>query len=247
MISSAFILAAGFGNRMRPWTDLYPKPMLTLGKTPLILWHLEQLFDVGVRHFFINTHHLSHKLRGFLEFHFEPFSERGARMTISEEEEILGTGGALFHAKTDISEEYFFLVNSDIFHKIDLRQAAAFHESHSPLATLILKLTDDPSWKQVALREDGQISHLGKKALTPDIHETRFGFTGIHVLSRRIFSYCPEKKYQCIVNDLYPRAAKNGEKILGFETKAYWKDIGSPEQFAEAQRDLMNGKFSPPG
>jgi mannose-1-phosphate guanylyltransferase/phosphomannomutase len=63
------------------------------------------------------------------------------------------------------------------------------------------------------------------------------------VLNRKIFSYCPEKKYACIVNDLYPQAVKNGEKIFGFETQDYWKDIGNPEQFAEAQRDIVEGKI----
>ncbi len=237
MISTAFILAAGFGTRMRPWTDLYPKSMLTIVKTPLILWHLEQLFHLGVRHFLINTHHLSYKFQSFLQFHFESFSERGARMTILEEKEILGTGGALFQMEEHLTEKSFFLLNSDIIHRIDLKEVASFHESQAPISTLVLKRTDDPSWKRVALGQDGYVTVLGKNVFTKQPGEISYGFTGIHVLHRKIFSYC--EKYSCIVNDLYPKAVKNGEKILGFETKDYWRDIGSPESFAEAHRDII--------
>jgi NDP-sugar pyrophosphorylase family protein len=242
MISTAFILAAGFGIRMRPWTDLHPKPMLTLGKTPLILWHLEYLFQCGVRHFLVNTHHLSQPLQGFLRFHFESFSERGAHLTLLEEKEILGTGGALFQAKEYIPEENFYLINSDILHQIDLKKAASFHESQLAFSTLVLKRTEDSLWKQVAVQKNGQLSVLGKNSFTQkNPQEKTHGFTGIHVLNRKIFSYCPEKKYACIVNDLYPQAIKNGEKIFGFETCNYWKDIGSLKEFAEAHRDILKG------
>ena len=100
-----FILAAGFGKRLRPFTEKLPKPLIKVKNKPLIYWNLKKIKTAGFKNVVINTHHLSNKIissvgRG------EKF---GLTINFSHEEEIQGTGGALIKAKKLIKEKPFLL------------------------------------------------------------------------------------------------------------------------------------------
>jgi mannose-1-phosphate guanylyltransferase len=152
----------------------------------------------------------------------------------------------LFQAREKIQEENFLLINADIVHEIDLPAAERFHLEQHPLATLVVKRTEDAEWKKVSINTRKEIVQLGNVSLKQEKFPFQFGFTGIHIVNRRIFDYCREKKYLCINKDLYPLACRNGEKVLAWETKDYWMDIGSKDGFEKVHRDLLLKKIGEP-
>lgn len=214
--------------------------------TPLVIRQMEGLMQLGIRHFFLNGHHLQYRLRSVVEYYFYARKNlRDITFTFLEEEPILGTGGALYQARDMIQEEHFFLINSDILHDIDLVPPACFHLDRKPLATLIVKRTNDPDWKKVAVNSKGEIMVLGSAVLKEESAPLQFGFTGIHILNQRIFDYCTEKKYQCINRDIYPAACSRGETILAFETDRYWIDVGDLTGYSQAHKDILIKKIVP--
>ena len=109
------LLAAGFGTRLRPLTCLLPKPMLPLCNKPLIGWIVEHAIAAGVNDFIVNTHHLPRAIEDYL-----PAAFANASFIFSlENDEILGTGGALRRVRPLLeSDDDFFLANGDTIHEV---------------------------------------------------------------------------------------------------------------------------------
>ena len=108
-ITTAVILAAGFGKRMRPITDDIPKPLVEVAKKPMIDWILDALKEIGIKDVIINTHYLADKIA-------EHLSKRtDLNIRISHEEEILDTGGGVKNMLGMIDDGNIIVVNGDIF------------------------------------------------------------------------------------------------------------------------------------
>lgn len=243
MIATVFLLAAGLGTRMRPWTLAAPKPLLCVGKTPLIVHHLDRLAEEGVDHVLINCHHLRHRLRGFLDLYFERrLRPRGIRLTVLEEETLLGTGGGLGAALARVETERLLVINTDVVHRFDFGKLSAAHERNGGLATFAVTPSPSESLRQVAVETDGRISRFGPVRLRPDAAPARFAFTGIHAVERRVLDYATPVRPGCILRDVYQKAADGGESLFAFETTAYWRDVGDFDAYREVHRDLIEGR-----
>lgn len=128
----ALIFAAGFGERMRPLTEHTPKPLLSVGGTPLIVWHLRKLAALGVDEVVINTSWLAAQFPQVLG----DGSAFGLRLTYSYEGSTpLETGGGMLHALPLLGDAPFLLVNGDIWSDIDF---ATLDIAADSLATLVL-------------------------------------------------------------------------------------------------------------
>jgi len=247
MSKTAFILAAGFGTRLKPWTDYYPKPLMTIHNKPVIAWHIDNLLNQGITHIIINAHHLKYKLVSIASYYFYNHPKaQNARLTVIEEDDILGTGGALFNVKELIEEDNFFLINSDIIFKQDLKQLYQFHLNKNNLATMLLRETDNKQLKQVAINKQKEVISIGKEIFKSGEALNTLCFTGIHIISKSVFKYLNGKKFQCIIRDIYKRAAAHGESIGAFITDQYWLDMGSIGGFKAAQQWWLNenGSFT---
>ena len=242
MITTAFILAAGYGTRMRPWTYLQPKPLLTIHDKPMIFRQMDQLIASGVRHIVINLHHLRYYLKSVIEFHFYEHLRAypSVRLTILEEETILGTGGALFGAR-DVIDGPFFLINSDIFHEVDYALLSKQHEEQGAFATLVVQKSTVASLKQVAFLPEGRITRISGVFFGDMNAPLTHAFMGIHALSPEVFYYCKRKKEQCIIRDVYALAYLNGRELKAFPTEAYWNDMGDMEAFREIHEKYLKG------
>lgn len=120
----ALIFAAGFGERMRPLTEHTPKPLLSVGGTPLIVWHLRKLAALGVDEVVINTSWLAEQFPQVLG----DGSAFGLRLTYSYEGATpLETGGGMLHALPLLGDAPFLLVNGDIWTDFDFARL-----SHAP-------------------------------------------------------------------------------------------------------------------
>ncbi len=111
----AMILAAGFGTRLQPYSNLRPKPLFPLLNTPLLLLTIQRLQDAGFDHIVVNCHHLKDQIRSLLAGIPGVF--------LQEETMIMGTGGGLRLAIDLLKDEPLLVSNGDIYHTVDYQQS----------------------------------------------------------------------------------------------------------------------------
>lgn len=243
----AMILAAGLGTRLRPLTNDRPKALVEIAGRTLLEITLARLRTFGIDDVIINIHHFADKVVAYLRAH----RDFGMRIVISCEDMLLDTGGGLkkaawfFLENPETSNEPFLLHNVDVLSTIDLRRMVEFHAQRNALATLAVQsretsryLLFDSSMKLCGRRsgEDGK-PELVRTA--SDI--TALAFSGIHVISPRLLSMLSEDSAFSIITS-YLRLAAHGESIQAFAADDYyWRDLGKPENIANAEEDIENG------
>ncbi|HJU06033.1 MAG TPA: NDP-sugar synthase [Nitrospiraceae bacterium] len=233
------ILAAGFGARLRPLTNTIPKPLLPIAGTPLIVWNLLLLRRHGITDAVMNLHHLGH----LIEKELGDGSQYGMHLSYSHEAVILGTGGGIKHALDYFHGEPFFVLNGDTLVDINLSLLLAFHRERTALATMVVR--EDPEadrWGAVELDKDQRVLRINGRGLivnAPSARAKRM-FAGIHIMHPRLLRSLPPGHEASII-DAYVREIERGERICGFTMDGYWSDIGTPERYAQAQKDAESG------
>jgi NDP-sugar pyrophosphorylase family protein len=245
----AMILAAGLGTRLRPLTNDRPKALVTVAGQTLLEIALLRLRCCGVREVIVNVHHFAEMVIDYLKAN----DNFGMRIEISREEALLDTGGGLkkaawfFLENVSTEPQPFLLHNADVISTIDLERMVQFHTERKALATLAVQERKTTR----ALLFDKQQRLCGRSVARggnaewawPCDDAEGLAFSGIHVLSPRIFAQLTEVGAFSII-DAYIRLAGHGEKVVGFRADdAYWRDLGRPESLVEAERDLADGKF----
>ena len=232
-----FILAAGFGTRLRPITHTLPKPMVPLCNRPLLEWAIQSYYAAGVRDLIVNVHHLPDVIERHLREHFD-------RVEISREEQILGTGGAIRRVRPLLeNDDAFVLVNGDTvqFPRWDaLRDALG-----NNIAALTLRHPPENDRFTPVYLDRGNVTGFGKgtgEALM---------FAGSHLISTRIFEHLPEREEFGIVDAVYqPLLESQRETIAGIVDESLWFDIGTPQRYLAASDGLreamMRGELAPP-
>ncbi|MFN4197014.1 MAG: sugar phosphate nucleotidyltransferase, partial [Caldimicrobium sp.] len=213
----AFILAAGFGTRLRPLTYLIPKPLLPILGKPLLYYILKKLSCKEILEIGINLHHLSEKIETWVKE--SPFE---SRVSLFFEKEILGTGGALKNAEAFLKDTPFLVHNSDILASFDLRELLNFHNEKKPLATLLV--INDPAINTLYVNEEGNL--LGIKGYNEvSNYAKNVTFAGIAIYEPRFLQYL-EKGFSSVVS-AWIKAIKNGEEIATIEISNPWFDVGT--------------------
>ncbi len=228
----AMILAAGYGTRLRPFTNHTPKPLFSIAGRPLLDEIIGRLQQAGCRAVMINTHHLHHQIEAFVadqNYSLEIFTRH--------EPEILGTGGAIKNVADFWDDQPFMVINADIVADIDLAEVYAAHCRHQPPATLVL--CDDPTFNSVIVDQDQWITGFAESSAKNDrrTDPNRLTFTGIQVLDPQVLDYIPGgRPYSSI--DAYKKILAKGQKLAGVVVpKCHWQDIGTPASFRQAAMD----------
>lgn len=221
-----FVLAAGFGTRMRPVTETVPKPLLPVGQIPLIGYALRLLARHGIHDVIVNTHHLARTLKDQLG----DGSRFDVSIEYSDEEEILGTGGGLKRMQGQL-DETFVVLNSDTVIDLDLTAALRSHHESGALATMVLR--EDPnhaSYGAIEIDDEGRVRRiLGEGRAEGPLRP--FMFTGSHVLNPRFLEYLPPEVESCVIRYGYRKALDNEEPIHGYIHAGDWMDAGTPERY----------------
>lgn len=242
----AMILAAGLGTRLRPLTNERPKALVEVAGRTLLEIALSRLRDLGIRDVIINTHHFADQVAAYLQSN----QNFGMCIELSQEEELLDTGGGLKKAA------YFFrsdrgpllLRNVDVISNIDLSRMVDLHQSRSALATLAVQ--DRATSRYLLFNERDEL--CGRKfAKDSSVEMARncpnpraLAFCGIHVISPKLLNMLTETGAFSIINS-YLRLAAKGEKVLSFPAdEYYWRDLGTPESVAKAEDDARNGRVA---
>jgi NDP-sugar pyrophosphorylase family protein len=153
----ALVLAAGYGERLRPITDELPKPLIEIGGRSLIHYPMLLLRDAGIREVAINVHHLAAKIEAALG----SGQELGLTITYSPEPTLLGTGGPLLALRSYFAGEPFLILNGDTIMDLDLPAMIAHHRERSAIVTMALRRTTSPDvYSQVEIDRIGQIRRM---------------------------------------------------------------------------------------
>lgn len=224
--SSAMILAAGLGTRMRPLTDTRPKPLIEVAGRTLIDWALARIADAGVAHAVVNVHYLGHQIEAHLKDHTHPTVQFAA------EDPVLETGGGIENALGLLGAEPFFACNSDGLW-LDGAQNALnrLAEAWQDGAMDGLLLLHDPAR---AMGYDGPgdftIADNGLLTRRQTHHQNddakAYVFTGVQLLHPRLFAGAPGGAYS--LNVLYNRALATN-RLYGLVHDGEWFHVGTPQ------------------
>ena len=240
----AMILAAGLGTRLLPLTNDRPKALVEVAGHTLLEITLRRLVEFGIREVIVNVHHFADMVADYLKKN----GNFGLRIEISREETLLDTGGGLkkaawfFLEDSSDPDQPFLVHNVDVISTIDLQGVAQFHRENQALATLAVQ--DRETSRHLLFDEQNQL--CGRRAgrdqapemVRPSPQAQPLAFSGVHVISPRLLSKMTEVGPFSIIT-FYLRLAGGGEKILAFRAdEYYWRDLGKPENVAQAARDV---------
>lgn len=241
----AMILAAGKGERLRPLTEILPKPALPVGNSPLLLYTAAFLRAAAVSEVGINLHHLAPHVRQVLG----DGSQSGLQITYSYELTLLGTAGGIKQLEPFWGQEPFFVINGDTLTRIDLGKLRDFHNRVGSALTLALR--EDPrapSFGLVGVDEEGRICRLCDHKRHPEKPAAaEYMFSGVHLWEPEILSEIPAHVPWDFSRQLFPHLLQRGFPLYGFPVDGYWNDIGTPQRYLDTHWDLLKGEFSRPG
>jgi NDP-sugar pyrophosphorylase family protein len=221
-LSHAILLAAGLGQRMRPLTNILPKPMLPLVDQPLIKYNIDFYMDHGFTDIGINLHHKYDITAQYLD-QFE-------NIFVVVEDQLRGTGGALTGFK-DFAPQNFLMHSCDVISDLDVTGLISAHIDHNAAATLALRKNQGANI--IALDQD-----LGIRTMIGQSCDLSYDYAGTAILSERIFSYLPAKTEFSII-DIWNQMIKQGETLIGWPSDMLWYNLNTPNTYWRLHYELL--------
>jgi len=231
----AMVLAAGFGERMRPLTEGRAKPSLPLVSRPIIIQTLAYLKRHGVDEAVINLHYMPESIRGLVG----DGSRIGLKVHFSEEQSILGTAGGLKKAEAHFRDAgTFILINSDFATDCDLTAAVQSHRQSQAVSTMILvPRRGQAEYSPVVMDGDGRIISIAGAGREGE--GEAFTFTGIHILEPSILASIPSGVRYEINREVYPVLMHKGALIKGYLHQGFWRELGTPRLYLEGSMEVL--------
>lgn len=237
------LLAAGIGSRLRPLTDLRPKPIVPVANRPLAAFAMEHLARAGVRTLVANTHPHPHEVETALN----AACPTGVTLRLSREVTLLGTGGGLrkAHRLFDDPQASVIVMNGDTIFAPDLARAYSAHVSRGAVATMILRRSPDLGrYGSIGIDREGWVRRLLGSPGSNEIADELM-FTGVHILSPKAFEALPESG--CVIRTAYRSWVDRGSPVLGIIDDSAWADLGTVSEYHRVNLELASGSFSWPG
>lgn len=225
----AVILAGGLGTRLKPYTTVFPKPLMPIGESPILEIIIKQLKAKGFNDITLAVGHLSELIMAF----FNNGSKYGLKIEYSKEEKKLGTAGGLGLLKNKLVDD-FLVMNGDVLTGLDFSEFLEFHKKTGSIATIALNRRHvDIDFGVVELDEN--------RTLIGYIEKPKIDYLvsmGVYAFNESILEYIPSHEYLDIP-DLMKRLLSEGEKVNGFIHDGYWLDIGRPDDYIKANEDIQ--------
>lgn len=225
----AVILAGGKGTRLYPVTKETPKPLLRIGKKPIINYLVELFFSQGIKEIAVLIS--SEFQEDFEWWKKRYYPKKNPSIAFFEEKKPLGTFGGLWFLKDWIGNNNFFLTNGDELKKINLSKIADFCRKTNPVGAIALVKVDNPQDYGVVVCEAGGIvkDFLEKPKNPP----SKYINSGLYLFSPEIFDYHPGPKFLMTEKDIFPKLAAE-KKLAGFKFNGKWADCGTWERYSKA-------------
>jgi len=222
-----FLMAGGFGKRLRPLTEHTPKPMLNVGSRPILETILEQFIEAGFHDFYISTHYKAEVVHNY----FGDGNDRNVSIHYIHEDKPLGTAGALGLLPKDLPDLPMLMMNGDLLTKMDFTELLNFHAENGGEATMCVREYDFQVPYGVVQSDEHRITSIIEKPT----HQF-FVNAGIYVLNPTIVKAVDRKA--CVdMPHLLTDKINNNVQVNMYPLHEYWLDIGQIEQYEQAQID----------
>ncbi len=230
----ALILVGGLGTRLRPLTYTRPKPLLPVANTPLVDHLIEKVPEDVTRIVLAGGYRM-----GDLEAHFAAREDLGGReIVLVEEEERMGTAGAIKHAGEHLTEP-FLVLNGDVLSSLDLDAFRAFHGARGGAGSIALWEVEDPRHFGVMRMEGDQILEFVEKPETLDEAPSRLANAGTYLLEPEVLERIPPGRKVSIERETFPELLDDGGELFGFPFTGWWVDCGRPETYLRAHELVL--------
>lgn len=220
-MTKAVVLCGGRGTRLRPYTYTIPKPMLPIGRRPILEYVLGSLRASGITEAYLAAGYLHEQI----ERHFGDGSAFGMKLHYLVEEKESGTAGALAPLKGKFDSP-FVVMMGDHLSSLSISDMVAFHRKEGGIATVALNRKGVPLEYGVADMEGSRIARFREKPIVENLVNA-----GIYVLEPEVFGYI--KDGDDFANDVFPRLLSEGKKISGYLFSDYWLDIGRTTDYEQ--------------
>ena len=232
----AVINAGGKGTRIASINNSVPKPMICIQGKPVLEHIIHNLSDNGFKDIIITVSHMADVIVN----HFGDGSDFGVRISYFYEKEQLGTAGALFKIKEQLTED-FLLLNSDIMFDVDFDRFINFHKRKKGLATLFTHPNSHPYDSSLIISDDSNsvVTWLAKEVQRPPYYKNRVN-AGLHIISPSLLERkIDSEKIDLDRQLLKPLASSN--LLYSYDSPEYVKDMGTPERFYSVKKDFEDG------
>lgn len=230
--SSAFVLAAGKGERMRPLTATRPKPLITVDGKPLIDHVLDRLADAGITQAIVNVHYFADQIENHLA------GRRSPKIIISDERNaLLDTGGGVARALPKLGRDPFLIHNSD----------SIWIEGMGSNLDRLIRTWDDGEMDGLLLMAsvamstgydgpgDFNMDAAGRLTRQSGARLAPFVFTGVSIAHPRLFDGAPKGPFS--LNKVWNKAIESG-RLSGVRLEGIWMHVGTPEAIDEAEKAI---------
>ncbi|MEM9445103.1 MAG: sugar phosphate nucleotidyltransferase [Verrucomicrobiota bacterium] len=229
-VTTAFILGAGFGTRLKPLTNQCPKPLLRIGGRPIITYVFDHLIQTGIQRIIINTHHLHH-------IYDQTFPERewkGIPLIFRHEHpEILDTGGGVRNIIDLVQEDENLIVyNGDIMTNLPIEKLLHHHFMKSSEVTLALRSKNGPL--HVNTDENGQIVDIRHELKRPSARDCLFA--SIYVVQTSFLNRIPPNTKISVISTFLDMLRKKESINSLLIDEGHWSDIGTHDEFNRIQK-----------
>lgn len=227
----AVILSGGLGSRLRPFTEVIPKPLLPIGEKAVLEIQIEHLGRHGFKDIYLATNYKSDYIENF----FGDGSKYGVRLIISKEIKPLGTAGPVRLLQDELTEP-FLVMNGDILTQLDYSKLISYACQRDSLLTISTKEIVTPFQFGNIFTEGDYVTGIEEK---PNIKTTILA--GIYVFKPELLDIIPADTYygmDSLIKDMLAR----GMKISHYPISEYWLDIGQIDDYEKAQ-DIYKEHF----
>jgi NDP-sugar pyrophosphorylase family protein len=224
----AILLVGGKGTRLQAVVSSKPKPLALVGDIPFLELLVMQLRSQGVHRMIMSTGHLAEQIE-------ETFGDGGrwnSDIRYSRESQPLGTAGAVKFAEGYLEEgSDFLVVNGDSFMEIDIPEFLRFHRQHGGVVSMAVRRVPDAA-RYGTVHVDASKRIIGFSEKTGNTSPGMIN-AGVYLFRRSVLKLIPEGP-SSLEKDLFPKLHTQG--MYAFEQDGMFIDIGTPEDYARAQR-----------
>tara|TARA_Y100000996_G_scaffold408091_1_gene386613 strand:+ start:8863 stop:9918 length:1056 start_codon:yes stop_codon:yes gene_type:complete len=226
--NTMIIMAGGKGVRMKPFTDLCPKPMLKVGNKPMLEHIIERAKGEGINNFIISINYLGHIIKDY----FGSGKKLGVKIKYLNEKSPLGTAGSL-SLLTSVPKKPFLVVNGDVITGIRYGKILDFHLSQESKATMAVSLHEWQHPYGVVNMNGTQITKIEEKPISRN-HVN----AGVYVLSPEILKLLKKNKF-CDMPELFKLIIEKKFRCVAYPVHENWLDVGKPDDYEQAKDYLI--------
>ncbi|MGR5061396.1 sugar phosphate nucleotidyltransferase [Photobacterium sp. DNB22_13_2] len=245
------ILAAGKGTRVRPITQIIPKPMIPILGKP-VMESMIQLFSAhGIDKIVVNTSHLAEVIENYFGdgHHFNvqlSFSYEGEIVDGNFVSKALGSAGGMRKIQdfSGFFDETFVVVCGDAWIDLDLTEAVRRHKQNGGIATIVTRdvdLEEVPKYGVVVTDNYGKVTSFQEKPSVEEALSTQIN-TGIYIFEPAIFDFIPTEQEYDIGSELFPKLVENNVDFFATSMEFQWLDVGNISDIWTVTSDIMKGK-----